>query len=42
MNNMIADVADLIPHGGKNYWLTPKIIAGGNTKKIKKLNNLSL
>ena len=28
MEKMIAEVADRIPHGGKNYWLTPRCIAG--------------
>lgn len=37
-DKLIAEVADLIPHGWKNYWLTPKVIAGGNVKKIHRLN----
>lgn len=37
-NKLIAEVADMIPHGGKNYWLTPKLIAGGNVRKIKEIN----
>lgn len=37
-DKMISAVADMIPHGGKNYWLTNKIIAGGNVRRIKEIN----
>lgn len=37
-DKMIAEVADIIPIGYKNYWLSNKIIAGGNVRKIKEIN----
>lgn len=39
MEKMIAEVADRIPHGGKNYWLTPRCIAGGNVRTVTSLNS---